>query len=82
MMGKSYDVTFMYADYEDGNEGLYTTGDDEYIAFYKDDKFAEWLIEPNEGNREAMHKMLDAWLDGVEYTDAEYTEIEDETAAD
>lgn len=64
-----YSFMFMYADFEDGSEGIDVIGHDDSISFCKESKFDEWLVEEGEDNRGALHRLLDAWLDGRDYTE-------------
>lgn len=54
---------------------IYADGNDDVLLFTKDNGFAEWLgsdVKTTAGtvgelNRATMHRLLDAWLDGVEF---------------
>lgn len=55
--------------------GIFVDGDDNVLLFTKDAGFTEWLhseVETadntvGELNRAMLHRLLDAWLDGVEF---------------
>lgn len=64
-----------FMDRESVRIGIYADGDDNVLLFTKDRGFAEWLgsdLKTTAGtvgelNRASMHRLLDAWLDGVEF---------------
>jgi hypothetical protein len=56
--------------------GLHTSGDEAELILKKDAGFYEWINDEmsladgrtvGQANRETMHRLLDAWLDGVEF---------------
>lgn len=63
-----YDFSFLHGEDDGcgGNEVVDVAGDEKYIAFYRFDRFDDWMKFDADA-RQSMHLALDAWLDGVDF---------------
>jgi hypothetical protein len=69
-----YDIGFLNG--FEGGIGLRSDGDDVALTLTKGDVFRRWLTDGallrggetvGQKNRESLHRLIDAWLDGVEF---------------